>query len=91
MKKIILGMGIAVAALSGGAPAADANQPDSVYIFSYANANGEGGLRLAWSADGTSWQKLNNGNSRVKGGHAWSRPTLSAGARRHIQMLLRLP
>lgn len=55
MKKIILGMGIAVAALSGGAPAADANQPDSVYIFSYANANGEGGLRLAWSADGTSW------------------------------------
>lgn len=65
MKKMILGMGIAVAALSVGAPAADANQPDSVYIFSYANANGEGGLRLAWSADGTSWQKLNNGNSVV--------------------------
>ena len=40
MKKMILGMGIAVAALSVGAPAADANQPDSVYIFSYANANG---------------------------------------------------
>lgn len=62
---MILGMGIAVAAFAGGAPAADANQPDSVYIFSYANANGEGGLRLAWSADGTSWQKLNNGNSVV--------------------------
>lgn len=42
-----------------------ANQPDSLYLFSYAKANGEDGLKLAWSADGRSWHKLNNGSAVV--------------------------
>lgn len=29
-----------------------ANQPDSVYLFSYAKHGGTSGLRFAWSADG---------------------------------------
>ena len=49
----------------GIAFAAHANQPDSVLLFSYAQANGEGGLKLAWSADGQHWNSLNRGNSFV--------------------------
>ena len=36
------------------------NRPDSLMLFSYANPNGEGGLKLAWSADGEHWTKLNS-------------------------------
>ena len=32
-----------------------ANEPDSVYLFSYSQADGRGGLRLAWSPDGNRW------------------------------------
>ncbi len=31
------------------------NAPDSVYLFSYAQANGQSGLRFAWSGDGEKW------------------------------------
>ena len=33
-----------------------ANEPDSVYLFSYSHADGSGGLKLAWSPDGSAWQ-----------------------------------
>ncbi len=42
-----------------------ANQPDSVYLFSYSEANGAGGLKLAWSPDAQHWTGLNGGNSFV--------------------------
>lgn len=48
-----------------GTLALKANVPDSVYLFSYANADGSGGLKLAWSADARSWNSLNSGNSFV--------------------------
>ncbi len=32
-----------------------ANQPDSVFLFSYANANGQSGLLFAWSTDANEW------------------------------------
>ena len=32
-----------------------ANAPDSVYLFSYAQANGQSGLKFAWSGDGEKW------------------------------------
>lgn len=47
------------------APAMMANQPDSVYLFSYSSADGGGGLRLAWGSDGKTWQRLNDGASVV--------------------------
>ena len=34
------------------------NVPDSVYLFSYASANGVGGLRFAWSGDGQQWMSV---------------------------------
>lgn len=57
--------GVIVAAAAGAVHPAHANRPDSVFIFSYANPDGNGGLKLAWSADGVKWQKLNRGNSFV--------------------------
>ena len=32
-----------------------ANAPDSVYLFSYAQANGQSGLKFAWSGNGEKW------------------------------------
>ena len=61
MKKSIL---VTLLGLLGMGYAA-ANQPDSVYLFSYAQPNGEGGLKLAWSSDGAQWTQLNNGASVV--------------------------
>ena len=34
------------------------NAPDSVYLFSYAQANGQSGLMFAWSADGKQWRSV---------------------------------
>ena len=42
-----------------------ANEPDSVYLFSYSQADGRGGLRLAWSPDGNRWFGLAEGSSFV--------------------------
>lgn len=58
-KSIIVALGL-LSALT-----ASANQPDSVYLFSYAQADGRGGLKLAWSHDGKQWNSLNGGNSFV--------------------------
>lgn len=40
-----------------------ANEPDSVYLFSYSHADGSGGLKLAWSPDGNRWFSVADGNS----------------------------
>ncbi len=36
---------------------------DNVFLFAYFTRNGEDGLHLAWSEDGTRWQALNEGRS----------------------------
>lgn len=41
------------------------NEPDSVYMFSYSNADGAGGLKLAWSSDGDRWESIAGGMSFV--------------------------
>ena len=38
-----------------------ANVPDSVSLFSYARADGGGGLQFAWSTDGNRWFAVGNG------------------------------
>ena len=43
-----------------------AQSPDSVYLFSYFNNNGQDGLHLAYSHDGYSWTALNNDSSLLK-------------------------
>ena len=44
----------------------NAQQPDSVFIFSYFNNNGKDGLHLAYSNDGFNWTALNNDRSLLK-------------------------
>lgn len=43
-----------------------ANEPDSVYLFSYARADGQSGLRFAWSPDGSRWLSVADGYDYVK-------------------------
>jgi hypothetical protein len=43
--------------------ASAAGAPDQAYLFTYFTKNGEDGLHLAWSADGYTWEKLNDGRS----------------------------
>ncbi len=43
-----------------------ANEPDSVSLFSYADANGRSGLKFAWSPDGTRWFAVADGYNYVK-------------------------
>jgi len=45
------------------APAKDASDSLSVYLFSYFTGNGEDGLHLAYSTDGLEWNTLNDGKS----------------------------
>lgn len=42
------------------------NVPDSVSLFSYARADGQSGLRFAWSADGRRWFSVADGYDYVK-------------------------
>lgn len=44
------------------------NEPDSVYLFSYATVNdaGRSGLKLAWSTDEARWFGIGNGYGYVK-------------------------
>lgn len=44
------------------------NEPDSVYLFSYATAPDEGrsGLKFAWSPDGDKWFSIGNGYGYVR-------------------------
>lgn len=41
------------------------NEPDSVYLFSYSRADGSGGLKLAWSPDGSRWFGIADGYAYV--------------------------
>ena len=43
-----------------------ANEPDSVYLFSYARVDGQSGLRFAWSSDGRRWLSVADGYDYVK-------------------------
>lgn len=42
------------------------NAPDSVYLFSYADAEGHSGLKFAWSADANRWFAVADGYNYVK-------------------------
>ena len=42
------------------------NIPDSVYLFSYASADGSSGLKLAWSHDSGSWVSIASGFEFIK-------------------------
>lgn len=44
------------------------NQPDSVYLFSYATTydSGRSGLKFAWSADSNQWESVGNGFGYVR-------------------------
>ena len=72
MKKIFLSLAI-TSLLAAGQPLSAAvekvyNEPDSVYIFSYAQANDEGrsGLKFAWSPDGNKWLSVADGFGYIK-------------------------
>lgn len=70
-KALICAMLMASSAI--GARASESTN-DSLYLFSYAsdNINGNGGLRLAWSADGKMWHKIGGGYDFVKSDYgAW--------------------
>ena len=66
MKKTLLSL--AIASLAAGQSVCAAvekvyNEPDSVYIFSYAHPEDEGrsGLKFAWSPDGDKWLSVSDG------------------------------
>lgn len=61
----LLGATLAVAAIS--APVW-ANQPDSLYLYTFGLDSNQGreGLRCAWSADGKSWKEIGPGHDFVK-------------------------
>lgn len=42
------------------------NEPDSVFLFSYADAGGRSGLRFAWSGEGKQWFTIADGYDYVK-------------------------
>ncbi len=42
-----------------------ANEPDSVYLFSYSHADGQGGLKFAWSRDRNTWFSVADGFAYV--------------------------
>jgi hypothetical protein len=50
---------LVVVLVAAGRPAAAAAA--DAYLFTYFTKNGEDGLHLAWSADGYTWEKLNDG------------------------------
>lgn len=71
MKKTLLSL--AIASLAAGQPVCATvekiyNEPDSVYIFSYAHPKDEGrsGLKFAWSPDGDKWLSVSDGFAYLK-------------------------
>jgi hypothetical protein len=54
--------------VSGATRPVLANEPDSVYLFSYATNNDQGrsGLHFAWSTDAKNWTPVGNGYGYVK-------------------------
>lgn len=43
-----------------------AELPDSVWLFAYGQKDGRSGLRLAYSADGTTWNDISDRREVVK-------------------------
>lgn len=67
MKKILLACALAWGAASLQAGTYEVtNAPDSVYLFSYADANGQSGLKFAWSTDKQQWVPVAGGYNYVK-------------------------
>lgn len=72
MKKTLLSLAIATLAAAGQPVCAAVekvyNEPDSVYIFSYAHLKDEGrsGLKFAWSPDGNKWLSVSDGFAYLK-------------------------
>ena len=71
MKKTLLSLAIASLATGQSVCAAVEkvyNEPDSVYIFSYAHPEDEGrsGLKFAWSPDGDKWLSVSDGFAYLK-------------------------
>lgn len=71
MKKTLLSL--AIASLAAGQPVCATvekiyNEPDSVYLFSYAHPKDEGrsGLKFAWSPDGDKWLGVSDGFAYLK-------------------------
>ncbi len=71
MKKTLLSL--VIASLAAGQPVCAAvekvyNEPDSVYLFSYAYPKDEGrsGLKFAWSSDGDKWLSVSDGFAYLK-------------------------
>lgn len=71
MKKTLFALGLAAWAVTR-LPAMAAvekvwNEPDSVYLFSYAQATdaGRSGLKFAWSPDGEKWMEVSEGLSLI--------------------------
>ena len=64
MKKILLSIGLLITT----GFVALANEPDSVYLFSYATGknNNHNGLHFAWSSDRRNWQLIGNEFSYLK-------------------------
>lgn len=68
MKTIILLLCLLALTGTQTAFAADANEPDSVYLFSYATTknNNHNGLHFAWSRDKQTWYSIGNEYGYVK-------------------------
>lgn len=93
MKKTLFALGLAAWAVTR-LPAMAAvekvwNEPDSVYLFSYAQATdaGRSGLKFAWSPDGEKWMEVSEGYAYLKCDYGrWGsqkrmiRPLLSRGS-----------
>ena len=47
-------------------PPRTTDAPDSVYLFSYSQPDGTGGLQLAWSREGKQWMSVGQGYHYVK-------------------------
>lgn len=67
MKKILLACALAWGAVSLHAGTyVVTNAPDSVYLFSYADADGQSGLKFAWSTDKRQWVPVAGGYNYVR-------------------------
>ena len=67
--KLWAALGFCLCASSVAAHVEDVmNEPDSVYLFSYATVSDDGrsGLKFAWSPDGNKWFGIGNGYGYVK-------------------------
>ena len=67
--KLWAALGFCLCASSAAAHVEDVmNEPDSVYLFSYATVSDDGrsGLKFAWSPDGNKWFGIGNGYGYVK-------------------------